>query len=147
MYFPEFNGEAECHKCELETCHSRGKFQRNKRDFKYTSGRCPKLPDMKGFVHTSQRANQLKAYPLIHAESNDENVFLSLSIPGNKKLLKVYSAKGGNFYFRAKDEDGNPIKRIIFIGYHKSHKDIMEFMQWRNADYCIFPCEITEFLA
>lgn len=37
-----------CGKCEREECFNRGKFQRDRRDFTVTSGRCPRLPDTQG---------------------------------------------------------------------------------------------------
>ena len=145
MYFPLFHGEAECHKCEMEDCVCRGKHQRNKREFEVTSGRCPKIPDLRGFVHTSQRENQRNAYPLIHAESNGEEVFLSISIPGKKKMLRVYETKSGYTFFKTKDESGNAIKRLISVDGNMTHREILDFMEWRKAYYCHFVCEITEY--
>lgn len=46
-YFP-LSGTPDCSKCEREGCHSREKFQRNKRSFSYLSGRCPRLKDLYG---------------------------------------------------------------------------------------------------
>ena len=154
-YFPAFNGEADCGKCELvdwsdgltygkSNCHSYGKSQRNKRDFEYTSGRCPKIPDRRGFVHESQRENQREAYPLVHAESNGEDIFLRLSLPGKKRMLRVYETRSGFFYFNTRDESGGKIKRILFIGCNNSRSDIMGFLEWCKTDYCIFDCEISD---
>lgn len=73
MYFPPFYGEADCYQCEIrEQCDCFGKSQRNRRDLEVTSGRCPKIPDNRGFVHESQRENQRKAYPIIYAEYSGE---------------------------------------------------------------------------
>lgn len=48
-YFPDENDEfPDCFLCEREDCWSRYKFQRGKRSFSYTSGRCPRLPDDRG---------------------------------------------------------------------------------------------------
>ena len=47
-YFPEEWERPDCGKCGRKDCWSRGKFQRNRRDFTYTSGRCPRLPDNHG---------------------------------------------------------------------------------------------------
>lgn len=47
-YFPEPYGVPDCTVCEREDCHSRQKFQRDKRHFSYLSGRCPRLPDTCG---------------------------------------------------------------------------------------------------
>lgn len=69
MYFPKFTEEnVECGKCEKANCHSREKYQRNKRHFSYQSGRCPRLPDTKGFVIEEEKENQKRAYSnYIHA--------------------------------------------------------------------------------
>lgn len=41
-YFPPLYGGVECGECEMASiCHSRYKYQRDRRDFTYTSGRCP----------------------------------------------------------------------------------------------------------
>lgn len=49
-YFPDENDEfPDCLECEREDCWSKYKFQRGNRNFSYTSGRCPRLPDWHGF--------------------------------------------------------------------------------------------------
>ena len=51
-YFPPPYGRVECGECDMASaCHSRGKYQRDRRDFTYTSGRCPRLPDCKGTAY------------------------------------------------------------------------------------------------
>ena len=146
IYFPVFSGEAECHKCELADCPCRGKYQRNRRDFTYTSGRCPKLPGVRGFADESQLGNQRKAYPLIHAVMDGcDGVALSISLPEGKKTLRVYETKNGYFYFKTRDEQGDAIKRVVFIGgNNKSRQEIIEYLKRRSADYCIFDCEISD---
>lgn len=47
-YFPEVFERPDCTICERADCHSRYKFQRNRRDFSYLSGRCPRYPDLQG---------------------------------------------------------------------------------------------------
>ena len=146
VYFPAFHGEAECHKCEREDCHSRGAHQRNRRDFTVTSRRCPKIPDRRGFVDESQRENQRKAYPLVHAESDGDSVVLTLSLPEEKpKLLRVSMTKSGYFWVRAKDADLGKIKRVIQVaGCNMSLRDIKEFMRDHHCDYCIFDVFVTD---
>ena len=47
-YFPPLYEKPDCAKCEKRRdCYSYGKYQRDRRDFTYTSGRCPRLPDMR----------------------------------------------------------------------------------------------------
>lgn len=47
-YRPATGEKPDCGKCEREECFNRGKFQRDRRDFTITSGRCPRLPDTQG---------------------------------------------------------------------------------------------------
>ena len=47
-YFPPLNGPVDCTQCEAENCRCHGRHQRNRRDLSYTSGRCPRLPDLQG---------------------------------------------------------------------------------------------------
>ena len=54
-YFPPLHGAVDCEKCEVRDCWCRGKFQRNRRNMPHTSGRCPRLPDLCGFVEKEER--------------------------------------------------------------------------------------------
>ncbi len=47
-YRPPARGNPDCGSCEKAGCPNRGKFQRDRRDFTVTSGRCPRLPDELG---------------------------------------------------------------------------------------------------
>jgi hypothetical protein len=151
-YFPPRYGNVDCDKCELAgySCHSWGKYQRNKRDFTVTSGRCPRLPDMRGFVDDKERDLYGQTFPLVHAErsegfsADDDVVFLTLGVPGKKTGKRIYCTKSGYFYVKTKDDDGYAIKRVIFIETYRSVKDIAEYMRRFHSDYCIFSCEISE---
>lgn len=150
MYFPDFEGgDIECSKCEKANCMSRGKHQRNRKDFEVTSGRCPRLPDWRGFVDMTERENQRNAYPIVHAEMGGEAITLSISRPGVKRMKKVYRTKSGYWYFRDKAEwsDGTKsfYRQAIAIGWYKSEDRIMEYMEDVRADYCLLPCEILGF--
>ena len=91
-YFPPLYGGVECGECDMAAvCHSCGKYQRDRRDFTYTSGRCPRLPDRRGFVDKSQKKLYAETFPLVHAERGDESLTLSLSIrgkSGSKKCIR-----------------------------------------------------------
>lgn len=147
MYFPSFyEEEINCYECELTDCWCRGKSQRNRRDFSHdTSGRCPKVPDKRGFVAPEQRTNQRNAYPLVYAEIGWDSVLLSLSIPGEKVLKKVYQTKSGHWYYKTKDNDGDKIKQCINIMGYDTLDEIREYANSVNTDYIILPCEIADY--
>ena len=67
-YFPPLHGAVDCEKCEVRDCWCRGKFQRNRRDMPHTSGRCPRLPDLCGFVEKEERELYKATFMLVHVE-------------------------------------------------------------------------------
>lgn len=67
-YFPPLKGPVDCAQCEAADCWCRNMHQRSRRDFTHTSGRCPRLPDLRGFVERDQREAYAAAFMLIHAE-------------------------------------------------------------------------------
>ena len=137
-YFPPSYGMPECGKCERENCMSKGKYQRNRTDFSYTSGRCPRLPDRRGFVYQEDRELYAKTFPLVHAERGEEDtLYLTLTQPG-KRSLKV-NMTWGCWWIRDK-EDGKPVRRIVRIGSNLYKRGILDEMG--SADYCIFRCEV-----
>lgn len=147
VYFPPLYGEVECNKCEKEDCYCRGKYQRSKREFTVTSGRCPRLPDKCGFVDSKERELYAQTFPLVHAELGGEDALhLSLSMPNEKRIRKIYRYQStGSWYFRCKDKDGNPIRRVLLIGSFSNEQSIIDFMVTHKKDYCIFTCEITQY--
>jgi hypothetical protein len=148
MYFPDFYSDnPDCCQCEKTDCHSRGKHQRGRKDFTYTSGRCPRLPDKRGFLDKSELINQSSIYPVVHAEMGCEDVFLSISIPGDKRIRKVYRTKSGFWYYNAKEElyDGEvgTVKKIIQISCY-NYDDIVNYTELVGAEYCRFGATITD---
>ena len=144
-YFPPLYGGVECGECEMASiCHSRYKYQRDRRDFTYTSGRCPRLPDRRGFVDKSQKKLYAETFPLVHAERGDESLTLSLSIPGKKRLKKVYPRKDGYWYFRERAEGRSYIRRRISFNCFQTEKDVLDYMSLYDADYCLFRAVIWD---
>ena len=144
-YFPSLYPKPECCKCEKSDCMSRNKYQRDRLDFTYTSGRCPRLPDRRGFVEKSERKLYEASFPLVHAELGEgDTLYLTLTIPGVKRSRKVYSTKNGYWYFREIDSYGYRIKRIITIHGGHSKKEILNHMEYVDADYCMFKCTIED---
>ena len=92
-YFPPLHGAVDCEKCEVRDCWCRGKFQRNRRDMPHTSGRCPRLPDLCGFVEKEERELYKATFMLVHAEYGVGGLHLTLTIPGHKRNRKVYQTK------------------------------------------------------
>lgn len=150
-YFPPLYGDVRCDKCEICTeCICAGKHQRNRRDFTYTSGRCPRLPDRRGFVEQSERELYTTVFPLIYAErGGGDSLSLMISIPGEKRKKKVYYTKicGGYWYFREKSpEYGGTVNRVIAIEWKNTKQEILDYMEWLNTDYCIFRGEIEDII-
>lgn len=125
-------------------CHSRYKYQRDRRDFTYTSGRCPRLPDRRGFVDISQKKLYAETFPLVHAERGDESLTLSLSIPGEKRLKKVYLWRGGYWYFRERAEDRSYVRRRVNFNCFRTEMDVLDYMSLYDADYCLFRAVIGD---
>lgn len=144
-YFPSVYQKPECFKCEKTDCMNRNKYQRDRRDFMCTSGRCPRLPDRRGFVGKSEQELYAATYPLVHAELGDEDTLsLTLTMPGTKRKRKVYSTKSGYWYFRMTDPYGYKIKRIITIYGGHSKREILDRMEQNDTDYCLFRCTIED---
>lgn len=145
-YFPPLYGEVDCGKCEIASeCRCRYKYQRNRRDFPYTSGRCPRLSDRRGFVDKSQQDLYAKTFPLVHAERGEDALDLTLTIPGVKRARKVYQTKGGSWYFREKDEFGDYVRRALNFECYRQKADILNFMELRDYDYCLFRATIEDY--
>lgn len=144
-YFPPLYGDVECGKCDKENCDCRGKYQRNRRDFEVTSGRCPRLPDMHGFLDKNERKLFASVFSLIHAELGCDTLHLTLSTPTEKRDHKIYQTKSGYWYYKTKDNDGDQIRKIVIIGAYHNKEEIVNYMELLGADYCLLPCEITEY--
>jgi len=145
-YFPAFESiytktDVECHKCERENCHSRGKYQRDRRDFTYTSGRCPRLPDMNGHVETFEAGIRCDAYPFIMAQiDRDDKLHLLISIPGDPTEHIVYRTKSDDWYYRRKG-----VKRVVYIDGHSTRKSVINYMNQRQAKYIKLPCCLSDY--
>lgn len=141
-YFPPKYEKPDCGQCERENCISRDKYQRDRKDFTYTSGRCPRLPDRRGFVHTDDRKLYAETFPLVHVERGEEDVLdLTLSQPG-KRMKKIYST-WGYWWFRDR-VDGAPVRRVITIDGIGGKTSLLEAMNWARSDYSIFRCQIED---
>ena len=110
-YFPPLKGPVDCAQCEAADCWCRNMHQRSRRDFTHTSGRCPRLPDLRGFVERDQREAYAAAFMLIHAELGAGGLQLTLN-----------------------------------IGCFSSKEEIVQYMEKLHSDYCIFRCELADFL-
>ena len=145
-YFPPLKGPVDCAQCEAADCWCRNMHQRSRRDFTHTSGRCPRLPDLRGFVERDQREAYAAAFMLIHAELGAGGLQLTLTIPGQKRYRKVYLTKSGYWYFNTRSTEGDPIRQALNIGCFRSKEEIVQYMEKLHYDYCIFRCELADFL-
>lgn len=144
-YFPPLYGGVDCGKCEVQNCWCRGKYQRNRRDMTHTSGRCPRLPDLKGFVEKEERELYKSTFMLVHAECGAGGLHLTLTIPGHKRTRKVYQTKSGYWYFRTKSQEGYPVKQALYIGGFYTVEGITQYMEELHTDYCILRCDLAGF--
>lgn len=145
-YFPPIYGEVDCSRCEAADCWCRGKYQRDRRDFTHTSGRCPRLPDLCGFVEQAERNAYAAAFMLVHAELGLNGLYLTLTIPEQKRSRKVYRTKSGYWYFKTKHEEyGCPIKEGLNIPGFYNEDDIIHHMETLHTEYCILRCELGGF--
>lgn len=144
-YFPPPYGPVECDKCELRgTCRSCGKYQRSRRDFTVTSGRCPRLPDGRGLMAPEQQALYASLFPLVHAEREEDRLTLKLQLPGGKRPKNVYRARSGAWYFRDTYE-GRPVKRALTIPGAENKESILYVMAAEHTGCCVFRCRIEDY--
>lgn len=146
-YFPPLTGAVDCGQCEkCASCWCAGKYQRNRRDFSHTSGRCPRLPDLRGFVEKEEREAYAATFPLVHAErGTDDTVDLTLMLPGEKHGKKVYFKKSsGFFYYNEKTEWGRG-RRVVNIEWAHKPEDLLDDMNAARADYCIFRAKVENY--
>ena len=150
-YFPAFEmvyslfnlPEIDCGKCEKQDCHSRGAHQRNRPDFTYGSRRCPRLPDMRGFVEPSEHIARKDAYSFVIAERDQDgdHLLVKISVPGKPQRL-LYPSKSGYWWYRDKGH-----RRAVTLDLHpgRKNKDIQDYMDQRRANRVCLPCRIEDF--
>ena len=86
------------------------------------------------------------AFLLVHAEIGLGGLQLTLTIPGQKRYRKVYLTKSGYWYFNTRSAEGYPIRQALNIGCFSSKEEIVQYMEKLHSDYCIFRCELADFL-
>lgn len=143
MYFPDIGSIPDCRKCDNEDCPNREKFQRWRRDFSVTSGRCPRLPDDRGFMDSGEEQEYARTFDLVHVELHDGKLAAHLSRTDGTKRT-VYRSHG-YWWFRDRI-DGQPCRRVVQFaacstGELKellSHKHTVKMdFRARVEDYCI----------
>lgn len=144
-YFLPLYGGVDCGKCEVQNCWCRGKYQRNRRDMTHTSGRCPRLPDLKGFVEKEERELYKSTFMLVHAECGAGGLHLTLTIPGHKRTRKVYQTKSGYWYCNLTNEEGHSERQVLNLEGYQSKDDILQHMKSLRTDYIILRCSMEGF--
>lgn len=146
-YFPPLKGMPECVKCERKrTCFSREKYQRDFRGFSYTSGRCPRLPDWRGFVEHDERNRYAATFPLVHVTRIEHNTLsLKLFLPNQGRGRVVNYHRKFNHWWVRLTENGEQRRRFLKIeGDKRNLQDILNYMERHNTNFCIFRCEIED---
>lgn len=144
-YFPPLDGNVDCSRCENQSCMNRDKPQRGLRNFTYTSGRCPRLPDYRGIVEKSEKELYTAAFPLVHVMRVDGCLYLTLEVPGRKRSRKVYRTKSGYWYCREKGPNGCPAKRVITMEEANTEQIIRARMDMVGTDFCLFRCTVEDY--
>ena len=121
-------------------------FQRNFRDFSYTSGRCPRLPDKSGLVETDERTQYNSLFPLVHAEQGEDNdLRLTLYLPNQARGKRVYYSNTWKRWWVRIRANGWTQRRFLKIeNFMQNSQSILDYMAFRNSDHCIFRCEIED---
>ena len=108
----------------------------------HTSGRCPRLPDLCGFVEKEERELYKATFMLVHAEYGVGGLHLTLTIPGHKRNRKVYQTKSGYWYCNLTSEKGCPERQVLNLEGYQSKEDILRHMKSLRTDYCILRCSM-----
>lgn len=144
-YFPPLNGRVECGECELYgRCLNSRRYQRNRRDFTVTSGRCPRLPDNRGLMDPEQQKIYSAAFPAVFASRSGSYLALSVRNPEDGRIRKVSHSRSGHWYFRERVA-GEAVKRVLEIHGAYSRKDILAQMDAARRDTFTFRCTITDY--
>lgn len=151
-YFPPVGRAVtvNCTECEKQGCPSRGKFQRNRRDLSYTSGRCPRLPDMRGFVEPDEQELYTAAFPLLRAslrtdERHGKRLCLIMSFPGTKRTRKVCRSKAcGSFYYTEK-VGSDHVKRVVTVHGANDLTDIADDMAVQHTNEMLYRCTVEDY--
>lgn len=149
-YFPTPGGEVKCRECDRQGCMARDRFQRNRQDFTVTSGRCPRLPNYRGFVDSEDRELYEATFPLVHAEREDTGkLTLTLTAPGMKRPKRVYPVKG-YWYIRepmaGNEEYHHQPRRVITLeGHIETPQQIMNIMDAERTNRLVFRCTVEDY--
>ena len=90
-------------------------------------------------VYLDGKIADCKKDAIAHIESNDEDIFITMTRNGDKRPKKLYYHKGsGNWYFKTK-ENGYTVKQVVLI---HNIDDLTEYAH--NAGYIKAPCDIMD---
>ena len=143
-YFPPLRGSVDCGKCELYgECLSCGRYQRDRRDFSISSGRCPRLPDQRGFMDPKQQTLYESHFPVVYASRTADSLALTLRQPSDRER-KIYCSKTGYWYFRCKFE-GQSVRRVVTIHDARDNRSILADMEMLGMRKCIYRCTVEDY--
>lgn len=142
-YFPPLHGTVDCGRCEAQNCWCRDLYQRNRRDMSHSSGRCPRLPDLCGFVEKAERKYYKDTFMLVHAELGVGGLSLTVTMPGQKRMRKVYQTKSGYWYCNMTNQDSRSERQALYLEGYQSKEDIILQMKSLRTDYYILRCQMA----
>lgn len=142
-YFPPLHGAVECGECGRTDCPSRGRFQRDRRDFTWTSGRCPRLPDMRGHVAEDEQTLYERTFPLVLAEIGDsDGLYLFLKLPDGERRVLYYCKTFRRYWFRDRDDDGEPVRRVVDLERSGTPEELLELLTRHGWTSLLMRCQL-----
>lgn len=141
MYFPDIGSQPDCRYCDKGSCPNREKFQRGRRDFSVTSGRCPRLPDDRGFVDPDESCDYANTFDLVNAERSGEKIIVRLSRPFglNRTVYRLH----GYWWFRDRI-DGQPVRRVVHFAA-RDVDDLREQMDYMRTNKMVFRARVEDY--
>jgi len=111
----------------------------------FAGGRAVRLPDLCGFVEKEERELYEAAFMLVHAQFGVGGLRLTLTIPGQKRIRRVYQTNSGYWYCNLTSEKGCPERQALNLEGYQSKEDILRHMKSLRTGYFILRCSMEGF--
>ena len=82
---------------------------------------------------------------LVHAQFGVGGLRLTLTIPGQKRIRRVYQTNSGYWYCNLTSEKGCPERQALNLEGYQSKEDILRHMKSLRTGYFILRCSMEGF--